>query len=295
MTKNTPYIHTAPYPGPILAVVLDWAGTAVDHGSLGPTAVFARSFAEHGVDVTLDEIRPFMGLEKIDHVRAMLKLDSVAAKWREAAKTEPDEKAVNAVYALLEPMMVEAVTSHAEPITGVVEAMDALRRRGVAIGSCTGYTLPMMEALVPVAAAHGYAPDYWTCASEAPAGRPWPWMCYQNAMALDVYPMEAMVKVGDTVSDIQEGRNAGMWAVGVCRTGNELGLSEAEVASLDPAELRRRMREVADRFFAAGAHFVVESAADLEIVIDDIEGRMQKGVTPLFAGPISHKILAGVR
>ncbi|MFW5735272.1 MAG: phosphonoacetaldehyde hydrolase, partial [Oceanidesulfovibrio sp.] len=101
MTTSTAYIHTAPYPGPVLAIVLDWAGTAVDHGSLGPAAVFKRAFAEHGVAVSFEEIRPYMGLKKIDHVRAMLRQDDVARKWRLAKGSTPDEEAVRAVYELL--------------------------------------------------------------------------------------------------------------------------------------------------------------------------------------------------
>lgn len=281
---KTPYIHTSPYTGSVQAVVLDWAGTAVDHGCLGPAEVFRRAFEAHGVAVSLEEIRPFMGLKKIDHVRGMLALPAVAEKWRSANGSDADEKAVETVYASTEPLMIEAVTTHATPIPGVVETTDRLRKRGVAVGSCTGYTRPMMEALTPVAKQHGYAPDFWNCSSDVPAGRPWPWMCLQNAIALQTYPMESMVKIGDTVTDIQEGRNAGMWCVGVTRTGNELGLSEDDVASLPADELASRLQVIATRLLQAGAHFVVASVADIEPVIDTIENLLSQGRTPLFPG-----------
>jgi phosphonoacetaldehyde hydrolase len=35
-------IPNMPYSGPVQAVVLDWAGTAVDYGCMGPAAVFRR-------------------------------------------------------------------------------------------------------------------------------------------------------------------------------------------------------------------------------------------------------------
>ena len=54
-------------------------------------------------------------------------------------------------------------------------------------------------------------------------------MMYANAVQLGVYPPEAVVKIGDTLPDIDEGLNAGAWAVGVTLTGNEIGLTEAEV------------------------------------------------------------------
>ena len=59
-------------------------------------------------------------------------------------------------------------------------------------------------------------------------------------MELDVYPMNHMIKVGDTVSDMKEGRNAGMWTVGVILGSSELGLTEEEVESMDSVELREK-------------------------------------------------------
>ena len=35
-----------------------------------------------------------------------------------------------------------------------------------------------------------------------------------NAQALGVYPPEAIVKIGDTIPDIDEGLNAGAWTIG---------------------------------------------------------------------------------
>ena len=52
--------------------------------------------------------------------------------------------------------------------------------------------------------------------------------------------MNHMIKVGDTVSDMKEGRNAGMWTVGVILGSSELGLKEEEVESMDSVELREK-------------------------------------------------------
>jgi len=81
------------------------------------------------------------------------------------------------------------------------------RKRGIKIGSTTGYTREMMDLLLAEAARRGYEPDSTVCATDVPAGRPEPWMCLQNAQELGVYPMEACVKIGDTLPDIEEGRH----------------------------------------------------------------------------------------
>jgi len=65
---------------PVRAVVLDWAGTAVDYGCLGPAAVFVEVFKRRGVEVTIAEAREPMGLMKKDHLRAMGAMPAVAAR-----------------------------------------------------------------------------------------------------------------------------------------------------------------------------------------------------------------------
>ncbi|PMP81902.1 MAG: phosphonoacetaldehyde hydrolase, partial [Roseiflexus castenholzii] len=60
------------YCGPVQAVILDWAGTAVDYGSWAPVAVFLRLFEQHGVTITPEDARAGMGLMKKDHLRAIL-------------------------------------------------------------------------------------------------------------------------------------------------------------------------------------------------------------------------------
>jgi phosphonoacetaldehyde hydrolase len=273
-------VHQNPYAGPVRAVVLDWAGTAVDHGCLGPAAVFVEAFKSFDVRATFEQARQFMGLEKQEHVRRMLQLGEIAEQWRAQTGRQPAESDVEAVYARTTPMMVEALKKHCELIPGTLEFVDGLRRRDIKIGSCTGYTRPMMDVLAPLAAAAGYSPDAVVCSSDAPAGRPFPWMCYLNAIQLEVYPMAAMVKIGDTLSDIEEGLNAGMWTIGLSRSGNELGLSEQQAAGLPQAELEQRLAAIRERYENAGAHYVADGIWACLPLIDAIGGRLAQGERP---------------
>jgi phosphonoacetaldehyde hydrolase len=177
-------------------------------------------------------------------------------------------------------MMRQTISRYSDPIPGLKEVIQGLRERNIKIGSSTGYTSPIMKKLVQEAAKRGYAPDAVVCASEVPAGRPYPWMCYANAIQLEVYPMEAMVKIGDTVSDIQEGLNAGMWTVGLTKSGNELGLTEEDVSRLNPGELQQRLRGIEDTFIESGAHCTVEGIWDCLPIIDEISGRLAAGERP---------------
>ncbi|THB64790.1 MAG: phosphonoacetaldehyde hydrolase [Desulfovibrio sp.] len=275
------FIRTKRYTGPVQALVLDWAGTAVDYGCLGPMAVFLDVFAKYGVQVTLDEARAFMGLMKKDHIRSMCRTPSVMDKWEAAHGRVPNESDVEAMYQKTEPMMVGVIAKHADLIPGLLEAVDAFKAMDIKIGTSTGYTGSMMDVLVPEAAKKGYSPDSVVCSTDVPAGRPFPWMCYQNAINLEVYPMEAMVKIGDTISDIQEGRNAGMWTIGLTRSGNELGLPKAEADALDSADLAARLKGIEERYFEAGAHYVVEDISHCPQLMAEINHRLAQGELPL--------------
>jgi phosphonoacetaldehyde hydrolase len=93
--------------------------------------------------------------------------------------------------------------------------------------------------------------------------------------------MEAVVKIGDTISDIAEGLNAGMWTVGLARSGNELGLAQADTEALEPADLDQRLAAIRQRYFAAGAHYVVDGIWDVLPVIEAVSERLGRGERPL--------------
>lgn len=274
------YVKNKPYAGKVRAVVMDWAGTAVDYGSIGPVAVFIEVFRLFGISVSVAEARQFMGLMKKDHIRGMCGLASVQKRWIKKHGQLPDEKDIDAMYHDTERLMIAAIAKHASPIPGLIETVGQLRKAGIKIGTSTGYTSPMMKILVPAAAQKGYQPDNVICASDVPAGRPYPWMCFKNAIDLQVYPLEAMVKIGDTVSDIEEGLNAGMWTVGVTQTGNELGLSQKEVENLPGLELKKKLSEIEQKFKDSGANFVIRGIWDLFKVIESINECLAGGLVP---------------
>jgi phosphonoacetaldehyde hydrolase len=264
----------------VRAVILDWAGTAIDYGCVGPTAVFLEAFARFDIVATAAQARRFMGLEKKDHIRAMLGLPELAAQWRGLHGREPSEEDVSLVYAATEPLMIKAVADHCGLIDGLLEFVAAMRGQGIKIGSSTGYTARMMEVVVPRAAAQGYSPDAVVCSSDVPAGRPHPYMCYENALRLQVYPLAAMVKIGDTLSDIEEGLNAGMWTVGLTRCSNELGLTREETEALAPDDLRARLDAIEDEYRRLGVHYVAAGIWECRPIIADINRRLLAGARP---------------
>lgn len=268
------------YTGPLKAVVLDWAGTTVDYGSCAPAGVFVEVFRRRGVDVTIEEARAPMGAGKRDHIAAMAAMEPVAARWQAKHGRAVTDDDIDSMYQEFARLQLACIADYADLIPGTLDAVADFRRRGLKIGTTTGYTREMMDVLVPEAEARGFHPDSIVCVSDVPAGRPAPWMCYLNAINLQVYPLEACVKVGDTIADIDEGLNAGTWTVGVAKTGNEIGLPEDEVAALQPDDLASRLKAAYDRMHAAGAHYVVDGIGDVPALLDEIGERLARGERP---------------
>ncbi len=274
------FIYRRSYRGEIKAVILDWAGTAVDYGSFAPTAVFLRLFEAEGVKISVDDARSGMGLMKKDHLKTILARPGVAEAWKAVHGAPVSNQDIDTLFNNFVPMQISVLMEYATPIPGLIAIIKQLRGRGMKIGSTTGYIRSMMDILAPEAEKLGYSPDCIVCPDEVPGGRPYPWMCYQNAMQLGVFPMHAMIKVGDTLPDIEEGLNAGMWTVGLSLTGNLLGLNKEEVTAFSAEEKFTARESASSQLYQAGAHYVIDGIWDLPGPLSDIEARLAHGEHP---------------
>lgn len=268
------------YTGPLRAALLDWAGTTMDYGCYAPAVVFIEVYRRHGVEISMAEARVPMGAHKKVHIRKISEIPEVAERWKSVHDRPSNEEDVEAMFQEFIPLQCDCLAEYADLIPGTLETVTAMRSRGLKIGSTTGYLPEMVEILLKEAKERGYEPDSTVCAGDVPAGRPEPWMCLRNAEILGVYPMEAIVKIGDTLPDIEEGLNAGMWTIGLAKTGNELGLNESEVSALSDPELNARLNRARQRMRETGAHYVVDSIADVMPVLDEIDGRLKDGERP---------------
>lgn len=220
----------------IKGVIFDWAGTTVDFGCTSPVSAFKEAFRRAGIDVTDEEVRAPMGLLKRDHIKTMLAMPRIAQAWQDkygAAATDADAEKI---YADFEPALMAVVTEGA--------------RKG------------------------GYAPEMvQTADSNNGFGRPWPYMIFSNMRGLGLSNVRQVVKVGDTTSDMAEAKNAGVIAVGVCVGSSMIGLDAQSWAALPEAERTEQIKSARQRFYAAGADYVIESIGDLPALIEDLNAR----------------------
>lgn len=242
----------------IRLAVFDLAGTVADYGSCAPAGAFARLFEIHGIDVTLKQAREPMGLHKRDHIKAMLDMPEIAAQWQTVKGAEYTAADLESLFMQFIPLQLECLPDFCDIIPGAAEAAETLRSMGLMLAATTGYNREMMDIVLSALRKQGLEFDATCCAAEVPAGRPAPWMIYRCMEMTGVYPPSGVINFGDTLADVSSGKNAGVFSVGLAKSGNMLGMTEKEVNAVEPDTLEEMLKVSAERMLQSGADAVFD-------------------------------------
>ena len=265
----------------IRGIVLDWAGTIVDFGSLAPMGAFVELFARHQIEITIAEARVPMGLPKIDHIAALGRMPTIATQWQALNGRPFDSADAQLLLTEFEPMSAKAALDRSHYIPGFMTAYHVLKAQGLAFATTTGYTRKIMTPLMEIAQAQGFTPDLVVCCDDVARSRPDPMgmqACLQ-AMGLQGKAPQ-VIKVDDTAPGLAEGLAAGAWTVGVAISGNALGWTHERWLQASEQDQAHAKTSANALLLAAGAHEVIDSVADLPGAIARIEQRMALGETP---------------
>lgn len=282
MSIRPEYVYSRRYRGKVKGVVLDWSGTTLDAYVIAPALVFVEVFGNQGVEITMEEAREPMGLRKDLHIKVLTEVPEIRERWKEIKGAHPDQNDVDAMFADFVPLQLECLPQYTTLLPGVAATTSQLQAEGIKIGTTTGFTRAMVDILEKAAAEQGYVPDASVAGDEVVNGaRPRPFMVYRNLDLLDVSPIQSVVKVDDTISGVGEALEAGCWGVGVARYSNYMNIDSLdEAATLSEEEIERRVARARGMLEKAGAHYVVDSLAELPEVIEDINARLAGGEKP---------------
>ena len=254
------------------AVIFDWAGTTVDFGSTSPVSAFMEAFRRAGVEVTDEETRAPMGMLKRDHIRTMLAMPRIKKQWEQVFNKVPDANDVEKLYKDFEPALMAVLHLHCDIKPGVIAAVQYLRERQIKIGSTTGFTQTMMDVVIPEAYKAGYYADSVVTADDVWGfGRPWPYMVFENMRRLQLQDVRKIIKVGDTVSDMREGKNAGLITVGVIEGSSLIGLNKTDWDNLSLSDQMKLSEKAKAEFLAAGADYTIANMSELPALIEKLE------------------------
>lgn len=259
----------------IQLVVFDWAGTTVDYGCVAPLAVFEKIFEGKKIHLSREEILKPMGMGKRDHIETLLSTENASKQWGEVYKREWDQNDVDEMFSQFNEELLKVLPEYCTPIDGVLETIQKLRDEHIIIGSTTGYTRQMMDIVERGAKERGYAPDYVVTSEMTGYGRPFPYMVFENMRKFEVYPPCCVVKVGDTASDMKEGKNAGAWSVGIVEGSSAANLTPELAATLSEEEKKAHFAKAEQILKEAGADYVIRTMRELPGVIAELNQKME--------------------
>lgn len=258
----------------IEAIILDWSGTIIDYGCIATEENYREIFQEFGIELTTKEIRAKMGIEKVDHIRAILESDRVSELWFKNTGMEPNEGDVRELNRRFESKIFEKVEKYSDPKEYVKQTLETIRESGIRIGSTTSYSTEVMEFLTKIVAKKGVMVDCWINSDQVKGqGRPNPFMIFKNMEKMGIGSVRNVIKVGDTVSDIKEGINAGVITVGVVDGSSEMGLSLEEFELLSDADKTLARKKVFDKFKKAGADYIMNDFRTLPYIVAQIQNK----------------------
>jgi len=261
----------------IEAVIFDWAGTTVDYGSLAPVIAFKKAFKDAGIELSDEDIRRDMGMAKWDHIGKILELDDVKQQWQQKYSKEPNNDDREKIYADFQEALLRYLKESTELKSGVLKTFNYLKEYGIKVATTTGYTAEMMKIVQDKAAEAGYTPDLVITSEDVNGlGRPAPAMIQFIMKKFDIDDPAKIIKVGDTLVDIEEGQNANVKTVGIVEGSSLMGLSQVEFDELNTEEQITKRNEVKRSFESVNTDFVIDSIYDLVQIIEYLNESMDK-------------------
>jgi phosphonatase-like hydrolase len=219
-------------------VVFDLAGTTVKDDR-NVHAVLQKSLNAHGVTVSLEDCNDVMGLPKPIAIRDLLERRYEGSRPISAAWIDEIHKRF--VKEMIAFYKTDPSVSEKD---GVSDTFRRLKANHVKVVVDTGFdrqiTDPLLERL-------GWKTDGLIDGSvtsdEVERGRPYPDLIFRAMELMNVNDAQQVVKVGDTISDMQEGLAAGCGMVVGVTTG---AFSREALQLANPTHLIEQLPQLLD-------------------------------------------------
>ncbi len=184
----------------IRLVVCDIAGTTVVDKDFVSVA-FVEAFLEEGIDLDPLEIKPLMGFKKTEAISQVLKNIGM----------EQNDTVIMRIHDSFERIMVGfyASSNEVEALPGAEDFFDFCREHGITVTLNSGFPRKIVDVIMDrMGWVENGLVSYTIASDEVELGRPAPLMIQYLMQQAGIENASEVLKVGDTMVDIDEGRNA---------------------------------------------------------------------------------------
>ncbi len=256
----------------IRAVIFDWTGTVIDYGSQAPVVALKRAFQKFGLIVGQQQIRQDLGLGQDIHIRRLMADSVLQQQWEASHKGLPISLGAELIYDQFVAEMRAVLPKYAQLRTGFSRLLSFLQNQGIRFATTTSYSSELLGEILPIVKESGFAPQVNITPGDVDGyGRPNPNMIQAAMAELGIHNARFVVKVGDTVNDILEGKAAGALTVGIVEGSNLIGLSKREFNACSLEEQNSLKNQAVQAFEAAGADYVVDDTKQLISLIKELD------------------------
>lgn len=182
--------------------IFDLAGTTVDDSDNSVFQCFKEALNKKNIDAPLDLVNSVMGIKKIHAIEHIL--ETIVPDL-----TTPD--LVNEIHEQFLNNINEYYTTSekVKEIEGASEVFRKLKDQGILVAFNTGFSRSTADIIATKLGWYDHdLIDASACSDEVEEGRPKPFMIHKIMKELNLKDATDVVKIGDTPSDIDEGKNA---------------------------------------------------------------------------------------
>jgi phosphonatase-like hydrolase len=213
--------------------VFDIAGTTVKDRDYVAIA-FIEAFQHYGIDLQVNEISPLMGFKKTEAIERVL-VDKQVAHNANVIE-DIHNHFVNAMVSFY------ATAHEVEPLPGAEDVFRLLHDNGIRVALNSGFPRVIVDAIVDrLGWMENGLIDGYIASDEVEMGRPYPIMIHQLMKQFGVESPAAVIKIGDTMVDIQEGRMAACGLVLAVTTG---AYTREQLAEYNPDHILDSLDEI---------------------------------------------------
>lgn len=151
-------------------------------------------------------------------------------------------------------------------LPNVEEIVDQMRYYyGIKIGSTSEFNREHLNLILDKSKYEGYVPDSSVSIEEVDY-KVGPYMIYRNLELQEIYPLNCVVKVDNSMEGIMEGLHASCWTIAIA--------DNVDCLNLYPPDLEERSEKSKRVLCEYNPHYVINSIIELPKVLDDINERV---------------------
>lgn len=186
-------------------ILFDLIGTTIQDTHNGESLVldcFFESFRQNGLSIDFDRINRQRGKTKRDAIENLLADEKINPGLPEK------------IYSDFIGLLKKSIT-HFKEVKSASTVFRYLKEKNIKIGLGSGLPKDFLVAIIRQTGWDINQFDYIGSSDELGKGRPDPAMIFDSMNKLKIGDPSKILKVGDTIADIQEGKNAGVLTAAV--------------------------------------------------------------------------------